>query len=272
MRAILFTLFLVPMLLSAQIVRVATLTDGPSSLLEQSRTLYELEIRELIEPEFTVIFPEELQRTANWTVEGVMEQLDELLEDSEADVVITIGLLGSSAAAQQPALPKPVLASPMIREAVPLGTVPNLSYIEVDADRQRDLDTFSGLVDYKHLAILVDEELLDQLPITAELLTPDGGVVVMANASAAETLDRIPPWVDAVYLTPLFRMSPEEFTKLAEGLKSRRLPSFSMLGEDEVARGIMLGLAPSSDWPRRGRRIALNLQRILLGEHQKICR
>jgi outer membrane protein len=266
MRALFFSLLLVPTLLPAQVVRVATVIDGPSPRLEETRALYETEIRDLLEPEFTVVFPERLQRTADWTVVGVYEQLDELLEDPEADVVIPIGLLASSAAAQEPDLPKPVIASPMLPEAVPTGAIPNLSYIETQTHIDRDLETFRELVGFENLAIVVDEELITQLPITVEELQANGALVVMANPTAGATLDRIPHWIDAVYVTPLYRMSDEEFAKLAEGLKRRRLPSFSLIGEDEVAKGLMLGLSPSSDWPRHGRRVALNLQRILLGE------
>ena len=44
------------------------------------------------------------------------------------------------------------------------------------------------------------------------------------------------------------------------------LPSFSFLGVEEVERGILVGLNPETFWVRLARRVALNVQRILLGE------
>ena len=45
-----------------------------------------------------------------------------------------------------------------------------------------------------------------------------------------------------------------------------RLPSFSMLGRDDVEAGLLASIAPQYLLRRIGRRIALNTQRIILGE------
>ena len=93
-----------------------------------------------------------------------------------------------------------------------------------------------------------------------------GTGAVPVVGSADEALAQLPQDTEAVYITPLHRLSPEEFDRLVAGLIERGLPSFSLMGREEVVRGVMAGVRPETDFPRLARRIALNIQRILLGE------
>jgi outer membrane protein TolC len=65
---------------------------------------------------------------------------------------------------------------------------------------------------------------------------------------------------------PLTQITPGEFRKLLYGMILRRLPSFSMLGRDDVEAGVLASVAPKDQFLRITRRIALNVQRILLEE------
>ncbi len=69
-----------------------------------------------------------------------------------------------------------------------------------------------------------------------------------------------------MYVYPLMQLPPGEFGRLVEGLIERRLPSFSYWGRREVEMGLLASLYTSDEFGRLGRRIALNVQRILLGE------
>jgi outer membrane protein TolC len=66
-------------------------------------------------------------------------------------------------------------------------------------------------------------------------------------------------------VTPLVHIPTEEFDHLLDVLIERKLPSFSLFGVREVERGILAGLKPDI-FPQLARRVALNVQRILLGE------
>jgi outer membrane protein len=90
--------------------------------------------------------------------------------------------------------------------------------------------------------------------------------IVPVQFSADQALAAFPSDTDAVYLMPLQQMPPGEFRKLIYGMILRRLPSFSMLGEDDVEAGVLASVAPKDQFLRITRRIALNVQRILLGE------
>jgi outer membrane protein TolC len=86
-------------------------------------------------------------------------------------------------------------------------------------------------------------------------------VGMTADHAIAATAD-----AEAVYLTPLQRMSGDELDRLLEALNDRAIPSFSLLGEAVVRRGALAGLRRGTDVTRLARRVALNVQRILHGE------
>ena len=78
---------------------------------------------------------------------------------------------------------------------------------------------------------------------------------------------RFRPDTDAVYVYPLIQLPPGETPRrLVQALIDRRLPSFSYWGRPEVELGLLASLYPGEGFDRLGRRVALNVQRILMGE------
>ncbi|MGD2113339.1 MAG: TolC family protein, partial [Gammaproteobacteria bacterium] len=57
--------------------------------------------------------------------------------------------------------------------------------------------------------------------------------------------------------------------RLVTALIERKLPSFTLIGSGDVARGILATNAPQTDWQRLARKNALNLQAVLLGENAR---
>jgi hypothetical protein len=96
--------------------------------------------------------------------------------------------------------------------------------------------------------------------------------IVPVQLSADQALAAVPADTDAVYLFPLAELTPGEFRKLLYGLILRKLPSFSLLGGEDVEAGVLASAAPKSEISRLTRRIALNVQRILLGEKASTLR
>jgi outer membrane protein TolC len=79
-------------------------------------------------------------------------------------------------------------------------------------------------------------------------------------------LQAIPPDAEAVYITPLLHLTQAEWNQLVSELNRRRLPTFSMLGIEEVELGVLATMRPETFFPQVARRVALNIQRILLEE------
>ena len=212
-------------------------------------------------------------------MEGVKRIVDRLLADPEVDLIIGLGYLASNDLAQRRELPKPVIA-PVVLDAemqnLPLkqsaSGVKNLVYIDPFIRIDRDIKAFLDVVPFRNLAVLLQKQTLEAVPWLRKKLRRISFEYTMnveavpVGTSATEALANLPPETDAVLVFPLMQITGKEFYKLVEGLIERKLPSFSVWSRSEVEAGLLASVKPETDLSRIARRIALNVQRILLGE------
>ena len=261
------------------VVRIGIVKDGPPFRLPDITPLVKEEILKLTSGEFDVRFPEAKSIEGNWEKAEIEQAVDKLLADPEVDLIITLGYSGTNYVCHKEKLPKAVVA-PIVADArlqnLPLkegaSGVKNLSYIDSFVSFERDIKVFREMVPFRKLVILVRNPTLESIPWlekklrqTAYEYTIDVDIVPV-ELSADRALAAFPSDADAVYLMPLAQMTPGEFRKLIYGMILRGLPSFSMLGGDDVEAGVLASVAPKDQFLRIIRRIALNVQRILLGE------
>jgi outer membrane protein TolC len=262
------------------VARVGIVLDGPLSRPVFSREQVRAEIAALLEGEWRLELGEETTRRGDWTLAGARRALEAQLADGRIDVVVTLGVLASQAAAEMESLPKPVVAAVVADpelQGFPLddGTSgkPDFTYLTDFRSIEQQLQSFHRAVDFDDLAILVDAHLLTAMPrlrrekeraieenfgVRVEVV-PVGSSLEPAYARLAEA--------DAVYITPLLRFSADDMRELADRLAGRGLPSFSMLGGDELEYGLLMNLGGGEQADiAAARRIALNVQRILLGD------
>jgi outer membrane protein TolC/ABC-type uncharacterized transport system substrate-binding protein len=261
------------------VARVAIITDGPSERGAPLRAVFLNEMREVNRGEFDIQAPAELQVEGDRTLTGVRAALDRVLANPRTDLVVTLGVLASQAAAQRADLPKPVVA-PFVADRG-LQDLPykdgasgrhNLSYVSLDVDIRRDLLAFRQIVPFTRLAFLLDGAMTEAMPgiqaqVTRVARELDITVTTVAVAESAVTaLAALPADTQAVYVGPLLRLSSEEYQRLIAGLIEHRLPSFAFAGRSDVELGLLVGIAPALQMDRLARRVALNARRILLGE------
>lgn len=265
--------------LQAREVTVGVVLDGPSQRQMLPLDVIEQEVTQLMQREFAVNFPPTKMLDGGWTIDGIRRAVRTLLADPAVDIVITNGLLASHEVSRIERLPKPVIA-PIVADPV-LQRLPerdgssgrrNLVYLADDHTIGADLDLFHDMLGFRHLAILIDRLFLESLP---ELLQTTAAAkarlgieiaLVPVEDDAQAALAAMPPAVDAVYIPPLPRVNAANMRRLAEQLIEKRLPSFSLLGVDMLELGfLMTGSGRNVDVTRASRRVALNLQSILLG-------
>jgi outer membrane protein TolC len=277
-------LFLLHFLITAQaaqlpIVRIGIVIDGPWERNQEVLSLFENEIVDLTRGEFDIRFPEDKTLTGDWTAEKAVENLDRLFTDPGIDLVLAMGVLASDLVSRRVEIPKPVVA-PFVIDARVQGLprknggsgVRNLNYVASSITFRRDLEVFREIVPFEHMAIFHTGALVAYVPDLTDQMQQIFREEVGANVtgvrvvnSADEALAALPADVDAVYIFPLLQLLPGEMDRLIAGLIERGLPSFSRFGKSEVERGILAGLCETY-FPRRARRLALNVQRILIGE------
>ncbi len=272
----------IPSATSAQslpIVNIGIIKDGSSPRFDNQAKIIKQEILEITKGEFNVRFPESSQLTGEWDLAVIRRSIDNLFDNNNIDLIIATGPVGSHEIVSRKFLSKPAISTIILDIALqdaPLvrGTsgVKNLNYLASPKSFERDLNAFLEIVKFKHLSILITDAIFQRLPQLQAKATAASSQyniefhLIPAGASASDALSQLKDETDAVMVTPLVKMSDTEFIKLAEGLKSRKLPSFSMHGRDEVDLGLFASLAPKNDVNRVGRRIAINVLSILTGE------
>jgi len=274
-------------------VRIGTVLDGPISPDAEMSIDVQREIVSLLSGRFAVEFPQDKQIVGDWTPNRVRMAVDSLLADPEVDVVLVFGVFGPAYVARRGELSKPVLAAVILdpevqgvpieireqpipgregRERVRVSGVPNLSYLAYNRDLLRQVQTFREIAFFSRVTILtlqpLDEEIGElRSNLIRKFETLDVEVtVVPVGKSVATALAEIPSDTEAVLVDFLPHLTNAEFEQLVQGLISRRLPSFSLVGQADVRRGVMAGLQLERDDLRLVRRVALNLLAILLGE------
>jgi outer membrane protein TolC len=239
------------------------------------------EIVALTKNEFDLRVRDDTLIIADWTRAGVEIGLGRLLSDPQVDVVLAIGAIAADVAARRGVFPKPLIA-PLAIDAEVQGFpfdpatggsgVDNFTYANILNPTNRDIRTFLEIHSFSKLAVIVQPALAEAMPelpgsVMAQLEELGVEVItVPARSTAEDTVAAVPPEAEAVYVLPLMRFTWDEIGVLADGLKRRRLPSFSMFGIGEVERGLLASMRTRDFWPRLARRMALTVQRVLLGE------
>jgi len=263
-------------------IEIAIVTDGPWARGQAFIRSIQNETRELLSGEYQVKFRADGPYAGNWTTESVANAFDASLKSADIDIVITAGALSShqaiSRSASNSGLSKPVIAPVIIdaklqelpRDGKTSG-VRNLTYLDRITRLDRDLLLFREIVDFKHLVLVADRLVLESMPglsarVDDAAKTLDTRISIIAgDTQAVEILDQLPADTDAVLVVPLLRFGDREVEALAAGFITRKLPSFSALGLTEVEAGIFATASPATDLTRIARRVALQVQQILLG-------
>ena len=264
---------------SAREVVIATVSDGPLARELVSIALIQQEISNIVGDEFNVTFPKDVQVNGGWSVAGISEQLTNVLSNENVDIVLTMGVVASHLAAHMEVLNKPVVAPYVVD--VRLQQIPydknssgkeNLVYIRHVGSISDDLKRFHNLVQFQHLTVLADElpvKAIPNLTKTVEQASKDFGFKISLVTGTTEIkalTDKIPNDTDAVFVAPLLRVDDADIKKLADNLITKKLPSFSFSGQQELKLGMMATVAGrASDQVVLARRIATNVYRILLG-------
>lgn len=264
---------------SAAPVTIAILRDGDAPFFTQMAEWLKTELDVLTAGEWELHYLEGPEFNAQWDPARAGDILQAALSDTNIHLLFTDGLLVSRQAIQSPVpLNKPVISGFVDDPGAPglpisetqTSAVSNYTFVVAPCDAEADVRLFRELVPFTRLAILTDEYYLEHLPewtARAARYEEETGIrmdLVPYGVTAGEALAGLPEDTEAVYLTPSVILDEAELGKLIEAINERKLPTFSMSGLADVERGVLAGQR-SSDPTRVVRRLALNIQQILLG-------
>lgn len=259
-------------------ITVAVVYDGPATVNPEFQRYVVQEVKGLMAGQVEVDFRDITLTTANWSVQDIQKLNSQLLADKGVDIIVSMGVLASQDIAVRKNFTKPVIAAMVINhdmQKIPwlngCSGVPNLAYIQLKSSFDNEFTELKKIVPFNTLSMVIGKDYFDVInPEHHPLFNFDtiAGVkvnLVLADTSADAVLKSIPANTEAVYLDALFRMPSLEFSRLIDSLNARKLPSFGF-DETLVEEGVLASVYPRIIG-RLSKRIALNIQQILLGQN-----
>ncbi|MEM8498120.1 MAG: TolC family protein [Pseudomonadota bacterium] len=252
-------------------------TDNRAEIDSQVSRLFRQEIKALFDGEHEPVFysfPVE----DDSSIAQIHASMDAAYEDSRIDYVLILDIAANQVAGRKAVYGKPTIVPIVLNarlsaypEQEGASGVENLYYASQYFDFETELAAFSRIAPFRSAALVVDPIMESQLPAAArtelEQQAQRAGVtlLVVPFTSTSQVMDDLPDQLDAVFLGGFSRKSSAQISALIREINQRRLPSYSLSGEQYVRLGALATNLPDTDWSRTARLTAIRLQEIELG-------
>ncbi len=276
-------LFIVCILLSVGFaqnrkITIAVIKDGPSS--EESLIgLIDNELKKLTKGSIQVNFKTDPGFNAGWDLNRVGSVLKNAMNDREVDMILAIGSLVTQEAARPDfALRKPVVSTYVQRADITGITYEddqtlkdNFSMIVIPQRTEGDIRAFRQLIPFQklHIGISAAEQALMSDNRTGIKQYEDSLgiqlVLVPISDDIVGSLADLDTTSEAFFLTRIPHLTKSQRKNLIQELNDKKIPSFSLLGYEDVELGVLAAIAPDIT-EQIVRRVALNLHRLIRGE------
>ncbi len=275
-------LYIFSLSLLAKTVDIALVRDGPADSFLQTE-LVKKEINTLLKGEFEVRYVDKARTDADWTLAGIKRVLNQLYTDKTTDIIIALDPVASNEIAKFNPIRKPTIAALILNphaQSLPIvdntSGKNNFSYIADLNEAGGEIGFFKDFVGKKKYAVLIESFLaeswieLKQLLAEAEKVYDIEFHQVPLSHNLSQVRNSIPKDTEAVMVGILSRYNDTQKKDLANLLIDMQLPSYTFLGEKGVDLGFMVTEGQlDQERFQIGRRLALNVQRILLGKNAK---
>ena len=253
---------------NAKTIELAFVFDGPSDKNAEVLQVFQKTITMSLLPDFKASFPKDLIFTGDWTEQGARSVSDKAL-NSRAEMIISLGYLSSDYYVDKPNKKKMVVTIDQygLRD---FGD----KFFNPQQQSVNDLVTFKTLVpDIKKTAFLVNESfaktnthLADSIKKKlADKKSDLNFVVVPVGKDVKASLSKMPSDVDSVFVTPLFNLSSEQRVEMYKYINSKKLPSYSSVGREDVNIGAMLGTSTFDVDKKLAEATSFNIHGVLHG-------
>lgn len=238
---------------NARSLDLAFVFDGPSDKNQEVLKVFQSTITKSLLPDYKAQFPSDLVFVGDWTEEGA-EMVSDKAVSSKAQMVISLGYMSSAYLSKIKNKNKFIFTIDEygLRD---LGSAAFFNPLKQYID---DFILFKKLVPNQNkTAILINENFYKTQKDWHSIIEKKfrekqvdvNFVVLPVSASNVEgSLNKIPEDVDSVYVTPMFNLTAEQRKELYAYINERKLPSFSSIGDEDVALGALLGTStPDTD-------------------------
>lgn len=260
------------MLKNAKPVELAFVFDGPSEKNAEVLKTFQQTITMSLLPDYRAVFPKDLIFMGDWTEKGARIASDKAL-NSRARMVISLGYMSSNYYSDKKDKKKYVVTI----EQYGLRDFGNKFFNPIQ-QTANDFYTFKVLVpEIKKAAILMNENYYKtetnwNASIAQKLKEKNcdlNYVVIPVSNNLKASLAKIPSDVDAIFVTPLYNLTTAQRKEVYDYAISRKLPSYSIVGKEDVEMGAMLGTSQMDVDKKIAEATSFNIHGVLHGNAVK---
>jgi len=257
---------------NARTIEFAFVFDGPSDKNAEVIKTFQKTITLSLLPDYKAAFPKELIFSGDWTKQGAINASNKALA-SRATMVISLGYLSSDYYSSKKNKNKYVVTI----DQYGLRDFGN-NFFNPLQQSINDFVTFKNLVpNINKVAILMNENFYKTQPnwnaiISKKLKEKNCNinyVVIPISSNIKASLAKIPSDVDSVFITPLFNLTSSQRKDVFNYINSKKLPSFSSVGQDDVDLGVMLGTSAFDVDRKLAEATSFNIHGVLHGSAVK---
>lgn len=264
-----------PLTGQTETINVGIIYDGDVPKFNQAREILKKEINSITKGTHTVKFHDKMQLSGNWKTQQIKNAIETLMSSDDVDMIIAIGEISSHEICRRSSFKKPVFAANIINaelQQIPFKNgasgIHNLNYLNNLSDIELKIQEFRKIQQFSKVSVLLDESLDKAIPQISryfESALPVKSEIIKVSNSAKDTLLKISPETDAVFIFRIPRFSVEEFNNLIKGISSRKLPVYSFRGRNDVEMGALASTADDNIIQYIMRKIAVNVQETIDG-------
>lgn len=227
-------------------MELAFVFDGPSDKNAAVSKTFQETIAKSLYPDYKASFPKDLVFVGDWSEEGAKVASNKALA-SRAKMVISLGYMSSMYLSNKQNNNKFVLTI----DEYGLRELGSNAFFNPVKQYVNDFVLFKKLVPTQQkTAVLLNENfyktqknwhgIIDK-KFKEKKLDMDFVVLPVSAKNLAGSLDKIPSDVDSVFVTPMFNLSVEQRKELYATLNSKKLPTFTSVGLEDVQLGALMG-------------------------------
>lgn len=225
------------------------------------------EINAVIGPESDVNFKEVLHNEHSVQTAGANY---ERLISEKTDIVISFGVVNTLMLYKRKEFPVPtIIVGAINNDLVNLpkdkrfSGINNLTYLVTPFSYREDLDAFTELYNFNNIGIVIDDYLLELLPLEElfdKYFKEKKSSYEIIPLEATGDFENLFENIDAVYLVSKTNLNDIQLEELISTINSKKIPSMSGYGVSDVEKGVLLTNQPAINYDQIMRRIALNVE------------
>ena len=256
------------MMKNAKPIELAFVFDGPSDKNAEVLKTFQQTITRSLLPDYKPVFSKDLIFSGDWTQKGAKAASDKAL-NSRARMVVSLGYMSSLYYSEKKDKKKYVITIDQygLRD---FGD----KFFNPMQQTANDFATFKVLVpSIKKTAILMNENYYKtetnwSASISKKLKekgTDIAFVIVPMSKDVNASLNKMPKDVDSVFVTPLYNLTSEQRKAVFQYVNNKKLPSYSIVGREDVDSGAMLGTSTMDVDKKLAEATSFNIHGVLHG-------